>query len=149
VYPAPAPVSSASTVEPTATPPPPVQVLQKKDVAIVIRTTAKADKYCKAETIASVQSDIVAYVVSKGISIGTVSNSQGSLVLIIDRPMTRFLKVTIQAQDEAGNVLWSETTDCCGWGSAHMGGAATLNVLDKLHQIIDQHLEWPAAPDTD
>jgi hypothetical protein len=83
-----------------------------------------------------VQTDIVAYVASKGLSIGTESNAKMRLVLIIDRPVSAWIEITIQAQDEAGNVLWSEKVKDAGWG--HAGGKATLNVLDKLHSIIDK-----------
>jgi len=110
----------------------------KMDVAFVMRTTAKADKYCKPQTIALLLSDVTAYLTSKGLSLGNVANSQIVLVLIVNRPISKWIEITVQGQDPDGNVLWNEKLSDGGWG--HLGGQALLNVLDKVHSIIDARL---------
>jgi hypothetical protein len=137
----PTPVSTASVTSSPVTLP---QVVAPKTdtVAIVIHTTASADKYCKPETIASVLSDTTAYVQSKGFTLGTVANSKTTLVLIVNRPMSKWIEITVQGRDASGNSLWSEkateTTMAAQW---HMGTKGTLTALDKVHQIIDAHLQ--------
>ncbi len=107
-------------------------------VAIVLRTTASAEKYCKPQTIASVLSDTNAYVTSKGMTLGTAGTSKTMLVLIVDRPMSKWIEITVQGRDGAGNVLWSEKASDGGWG--HLGTQGTLNTIGKVHQILDAHL---------
>jgi hypothetical protein len=106
---------------------------------VVLLTTAKADKLQKPETIASVLSDVKAYLVSKGRTLGTVSNSATTLTLVIDRPVSKWIEITIGEKDSNGNFLWSEKASDGGWG--HMGGTGLLNTLDKVHQIIDARLK--------
>lgn len=138
----PAPPIQAQEVFDTKTPAaelePAKESAAKMDVAFVMRTTAKADKYCKPQTIALVLSDVTAYLASKGLSLGNVGNSQIVLVLIINRPISKWIEITVQGQDPDGNVLWNEKVGDGGWG--HLGGQALLNVLDKVHGIIDARL---------
>lgn len=108
------------------------------DIALVMRTTAKADKYCKPETIASVLSDTTSYLTSKGLKIGPEASAKTTLVLVVDRPMSKWLEITVQGHDRSGNVLWSEKVSDGGWG--HLGTSGMLNTLEKVHQIIDTRL---------
>ena len=112
----------------------------KRDtVAIVLRTTASADKYCKPETIASVLSDTNAYMTSKGLIQGTTSTAKTTLVLIVNRPMSKWVEITVQGRDVSGNVLWSEKASDGGWG--HLGTQGLLNTTEKVHQILDSHFK--------
>jgi hypothetical protein len=113
---------------------PPVEA----DVALVMRTTAKADKYCKPETIASVLSDTTSYLTAKGLKIGPAATAKTTLTLVVDRPITKWLEITVQGRDSAGNLLWSDKVADGGWG--HLGTTGTLNSLEKVHKIIDTRL---------
>lgn len=109
------------------------------DVALVMHTTARADKYCKPQTVASILSDTTAYLASKGLALGTVRNSKTILVLIVDRPPSKWVEITVQGQDPSGNIFWNEkVSDGGGWG--HLGEQGLLNTLDKVHHIIDSRL---------
>lgn len=124
-------LSTGDAIEQTPAPP-----MKPVTIALVMQTTAKAQKYCKPETIASVLSDITAYMTSKGMTLGNTATSSTTLVLIVDRPISKWIAITIQARDNAGNVLWSEkVSDGGGWG--HLGTVGLLNTLDKAHKIID------------
>ncbi|MFY9841858.1 MAG: hypothetical protein WCD02_10565 [Terriglobales bacterium] len=113
-------------------------VADTADIAVVMQTTAKADKYCKPETIASVLSDTISYVTSKGFKIGPAAAGKNTLMLVVDRPMSKWLEITVQGRDASGTVLWSEKVSDGGWG--HLGTAGTLNTLEKVHRIIDTRL---------
>ena len=113
-------------------------VANTTDIAVVMQTTAKADKYCKPETIASVLSDTISYLTSKGFKIGPAATNKTTLMLVVDRPMSKWLEITVQGRDTSGTVLWSEKVSDGGWG--HLGTAGTLNTLEKVHRIIDSRL---------
>jgi hypothetical protein len=106
-------------------------------VAVVIQPTASALRACKPETISSVLNDTNAYVTSKGMTLGTTENSSRSLVLILNRPVTRWMEITIQERDRSGNVLWSEKVSEGGGWAIRMGTAALVDMLEKVHKIID------------
>jgi hypothetical protein len=111
-------------------------------VAIVMHTTASAEKYCKPETIASILSDTNAYVTSKGLILGTAATSKTTLVLIVNRPVMKWIEITIQGRDGSGNVLWGETVSEGAWAaSTHLGTQGMLNTLEKVHQVIDARLK--------
>jgi hypothetical protein len=115
----------------------------KLDIALVMRTTERADKYCKQQTITSILSDVTAYLASKGLSLGNVANSNSVLVLIVDRPISKWIQITVQGQDPSGNVLWNEKVTG-SW--IYMGQQELLNNLDKVHRIIDIHLSKQMLP---
>jgi hypothetical protein len=104
-------------------------------VAVIVQPTASAQKYCKPETISAVLSDANAYLTSKGMTIGTTATSSRTMVLIVNRPISKWIEITVQERDHAGNVLWSEKVSDSGWG--HLGTTGLLNTLEKVHKIID------------
>jgi hypothetical protein len=104
-------------------------------VAVIVEPTASAQKYCKPETIAAVLSDSNAYLKSKGMTIGTTANSSRAVVLIVNRPMSKWIEITVQERDHAGNVLWSEKVSSGAWDRS--GTAGILNTLEKVHKILD------------
>ncbi len=107
-------------------------------VALVMQTTASAQKRCKPQTIADILNDTTAYLTAKGVAVGTAESSTYALVLVINRPASKWLEITIQARDRNGNMLWSNTVSDGGWG--HLGTEATLKTLEKLHQVIDSKI---------
>ena len=133
-----APVTSQTALQATS-----VRAPQPKlgTVAIVMHTTAAAEKYCKPETIASILSDTNAYVLSKGLILGTAATSKTTLVLIVDRPVMKWIEITVQGRDGSGNVLWSETVSEGAWAaSTHLGTKGMLKTLEKVHQVIEARL---------
>jgi hypothetical protein len=129
-------------VHPASTEPPAMAIVEGKSlpnsaatIAVIIQPTASAQKYCKPETIASVLNDANAYLTSKGMTIGTTATSSRALVLIVNRPISKWIEITVQERDHAGNVLWSEKVSDGGWG--HLGTSGLLNTLEKVHKIID------------
>ena len=112
-------------------------------VAVIVEPTASAQKYCKPETIAAILSDANAYLTSKGMTIGTTATSSRALVLIVNRPMSKWVEITVQERDRAGNVIWSEKVSDRGWG--HLGTTGLLNTLEKVHRILDAKVQESQA----
>ena len=108
-------------------------------IAVIVQPTASALKYCKPETISAILQDVNAYLTSKGMIIGTTAASSQSVVFIVNRPMSKWIEITVQGRDRAGNVLWSEKVSDGGW--AHSGGTGLLNALENIHKIIDAKIE--------
>ena len=111
-------------------------------MALVVRSTANADKYCKPETIASVMTDVNSYLLSKGLTLGPVATSKTSIVLIVDRPVMNWIQITVQGRDSSGNLLWSDKVSDSAWAaSAHATGTKSLlNTLAKVHSSVDAHM---------
>jgi hypothetical protein len=103
-----------------------------------MRTTARGDRTFKAKTVPSIQSDLISYLTAKGFTLGTIETSSTVLILIVDRPISKWIEITIEGQ-AAGKILWSEKISDGGWG--HLGDTALVNILDKVHKIIDARLQ--------
>lgn len=131
------PIVPPPTSQPSTQPTPSMTQPVLDTVAVEIHTTASANKYCKAETIASVLSDTNAYLTSKGWVLGKVATSKKALVLIVDRPFTKFIEITVQGRDMTGNLLWSEKVSAA---NSWTGSQALLDTMAKVHLVIDTHL---------
>lgn len=106
-------------------------------VALVLEATARATKYCKPETISSVHSDVLAYLNSKGVAVGSTQDSAYTLLMTVDRPPSKWLVITLQTKSTAG-ILWSKTISNGSW--VKTGTGAMLKVLDVVHATIDANL---------
>jgi hypothetical protein len=141
VVPVAAAVPSAAPATSPAIAPAVVPLSEANTVAIVVRTTAAAELRCKPETIASIQSDINAYVTSKGMTLGTIATSRTSLVIIVDRPVAKWIEFVVQGRDSAGSVLWSDKVSEGAWSTSSSGSKSLLNNLDKVHKVIDARMQ--------
>jgi hypothetical protein len=136
------PAQQVPPAQPQESPSPaPASPVIESDVAVVMQKTAAAEKRCKPETISSVLSDTVSYLTGKGFTIGTSDSAHIKLTLIVDRPMSKWLEITVQGRDRSGNLLWSEKV---GDGSSfHLGTTGALVTLEKVHKVIDSRLVLP------
>ncbi|HLJ47155.1 MAG TPA: hypothetical protein VKU01_14160 [Bryobacteraceae bacterium] len=116
-----------------------------RTLAVLIKPTAAAQVRCKPETISAVLNDVIAYLTAKGITLETTMNAATVLVVVIDRPVSRWLAITVQERDHADNVLWSEKVSDTAF-PMHMGTAGLLNTLEKLHKLIDTKMADRYAP---
>lgn len=106
--------------------------------ALDIQVTANAQKRCKPQTITDIMNDTSAYLTAKGVAVGTTDESNYMFTLVVDRPMTKWVEITVQARDKAGNLLWSEKAS--GGGHGFSGTNGMLKALEKVHQAIDAKL---------
>lgn len=134
-------------------------------LVFVIRTKGH-QKYSKVEVFDTVVKDVFAYLNEKQISLAkdefggrthandempveTVmniardANASSVLCLIVDRPVTKWVKVTLRAYDITGKQLWEEKAESGGG----LSGAHGLRVtLDRLRSALDKHVGNEGLP---
>jgi hypothetical protein len=123
-------------------------------------------KYSKSEVFHSVVDDVSSYLATKDVAlakdefggrthaedempISTVlhiardANAAYVLYLIVDRPVTEWIKVTVRCYDLSGKQLWEESATGGGkWTGIHRRHV----ILDRLHQLLDKRLGQPGLP---
>jgi len=123
-------------------------------------------KYSKSEVFLTVVDDVSAYLKGNHVSLvkdefggrthaeadmplSTVldiardSNARYLLYVVVDRPLTKWIKVTVRAHDLAGKQLWQEETSSGGG----LTGAHGLRVmLERLHKLLDKRLGQEGLP---
>jgi S1-C subfamily serine protease len=77
--------------------------------------------------------------------VGSVERAGGSAVIVItvDRPMTKWIKVDIDAYDTAGKKLWTESE---AEGGGMTSGGKIDSALDKLKLKLATHIGSAALP---
>lgn len=65
------------------------------------------------------------------------------LLVTVDRPVTKWLKVTVQAYDLNAKLLWSEVASS---GGGLSGGGAPAKVLKTLRKKLDRRVGKPGLP---
>jgi hypothetical protein len=65
------------------------------------------------------------------------------LYLIVDRPVTKWIKVTLRAYDLSGKQFWQEETASGGGFSGAHGLRVTL---ERLHKLLDRRLGQEGLP---
>src|SRR5712692_4801143 len=69
------------------------------------------------------------------------------LYVVIDRPPTKWLKVTVQCDDTAGQRIWEEQADSGrAWASARAITEGRQNALHKLREELNNRLGQPGLP---
>jgi hypothetical protein len=113
----------------------------RADIGIKMQTTRRAEKFGRIPYTKEVLEDTTAYLTTKGYLIGTIQNSNLILVLTLDRPITKWIEIVVQAKDPAGNILWSAKASKHGVSSQlTMREAGLEGALDDLHKIMDTHI---------
>lgn len=77
------------------------------------------------------------------LAIARDSRASYLLYLIVDRPVMKWIKVTVRAYDLNGEPLWEETV-ASGGGIA--GGHGLRVALERLHRELDKRLGQPGLP---
>ena len=67
------------------------------------------------------------------------------LYVIVDRPASKWLKVTVQCYDATGQQIWKEESTGGGerFSSLFTSGKATRNTLENLHEELNRRLGQP------
>jgi hypothetical protein len=109
------------------------------DVALVVHPTARAVRYCKPETVSAISADFLEYFKVREYALGTSDKAEIILDVTIDRPISKWVELTVSAKTASGETLFSEKLS--GGGSTDANGTAALrNTLDKAHKLMDQKL---------
>ena len=61
------------------------------------------------------------------------------LYLTVDRPVTKWVKITLQCFDLSGKLLWQEVTD--GWGRSGKGGV--YKAVEKMGKKLEARMGGP------
>jgi hypothetical protein len=81
--------------------------------------------------------------ISTVLNIARDANATYVLYLIVDRPITKWVKVTVRCYDLSGKQLWEESTADAGGLTGIPRLRATLN---RLHRLLDKRLGQPGLP---
>jgi hypothetical protein len=79
-------------------------------------------------------------------SLLNLTKNAGATFLVlatIDRPASKWIKVTVQAYDLTGALLWSEEASS---GGGLTGGGAPGKVMKSLSKKLDPHIGGPGLP---
>ena len=132
---------------------------------VAYRTQAHI-KYSSPDVFHSFAGDLIAYLKSQDVnliedpergilqtdesfsteSLLNLTKNAGATYLLlatIDRPKTKWLKVTVQAYDLSGALLWTEEASN---GSGLAGGGAPAKVLKSLTARLDPRIGGPGLP---
>jgi len=130
---------------------------------LFVQRTKGHINYSKSEVFYSVVDDVYSYLATKDVAlakdefggrthaedevpISTVlhiardANATYVLYLIVDRPFTKWIKVTVRCYDLSGKQLWEESAADAG---GLTGGHGLRVTLDRLHQRLDKRLGQP------
>ena len=81
--------------------------------------------------------------ISTVLNIARGANATYVLYLIVDRPITEWIKVTVRCYDLSGKQLWEESA---AGGGKWTGIYRRHVILDRLHQLLDKRLGQPGLP---
>jgi hypothetical protein len=69
------------------------------------------------------------------------------LYVVVDRPPTKWLKVTVRCDDAKGQQVWQEQVDSGrAWANAKAIARGTQNALQNLHEELSKRLGQPGLP---
>lgn len=120
-------------------------------------------KHSKSEVFHRVVDDVYSYLATKDVAlakdefggrthaedevpISTVlhiardANATYVLYLIVDRPVTKWIRVTVRCYDLSGKQLWEDSAADAG---GLTGGHGLRVTLDRLHRLLDKRLGQP------
>lgn len=135
-------------------------------VFVFVQRSARHVKYSHSEDFHNAMNDLLDYLKSKNVAIAvdefggrnsaeastpmeTVMNiardakASGVLYVEVDRPISKWIKITVQSLDIGGKQLWQEEASSGGG----LSGAHGLEVTTKkLHVALDKHLGQQGLP---
>lgn len=106
------------------------------NVALDVLTTARAKEYCYAGASDDLLDDLRAYMTLNRVPLSNAVDVSYTLSVIVDRPMSKHIELTVQARDSANVLLWTDTVI---WGEK-LTPNDTVRVLDRIHEVINAKL---------
>jgi len=128
---------------------------------LYFQRTRGHEKYSTPEVFQQVVNEIQAYLTTNGVAALTEGNSLSAgaelplsavqemardsgaaylLYVVVDRPMSKWLKVTVQCFDASGREVWQEEASA---GGGLTGGKAPHDTLQKLREELNRRLGQP------
>lgn len=150
---------------PTGPPTTSTSAVQQKVFVFVQRTDRHA-KYSNHETFQNVVNDLMEYLKTKNVAIavdefGGRNAAEGAtpldiifniardakansvLYVVVDRPVTKWLKITAQCLDMNGKQIWQEEASSGGGMSGEHGFEVSTK---KLHEQLERRIGQPGLP---
>jgi len=135
-------------------------------VFVFVQRASSHVKYSKSDVFHDVLNDVLGYVKEKNVAMATDqfggrSNSENEMPLatvqgiardagatyllyaLVERPITKWIKVSVRCYDMAGQKLWEEQAES---GGGMSGGHGLRVTLDRLHERLDTRVGQPGLP---
>lgn len=148
-----APASAAATVE-------------QQKVFVFVQRTDRHAKYSSPEVFHNVLNDLLDYLKTKNVAIavdefGGRNHAEGAtpldtiftiasdvkassvMYVVVDRPLTKWLKITVQSFDMNRKQLWTEEVSS---GGGMSGGHGFEVCTKKIHAQLDKHVGQDGLP---
>ena len=139
---------------------------EQQKVFVFVQRTDRHAKYSKPEVFHNVLSDLMEYLKTKNVAIavdefGGRSYAEGAtpldtiftiahdskansvMYVVVDRPMTKWLKITVQAFDMNRKELWKEEVSS---GGGMSGGHGFDVCTKKIREQLDKHVGQDGLP---
>lgn len=153
-----APANAAQAVSPAG--------IEQAKVFVFVQRTDRHAKYSSPEVFHNTLNDVLDYLKGKNVAIAvdefggrnhaegvtpmeTVfniardANASSVLYVVVDRPVTKWLKMTVQCFDMSGKQLWQEEASSGGGVSGGHGFEVTTK---KLHAQLDKRIGQEGLP---
>ncbi len=150
----------------SATPASVVATADYPKVFVFVQRTDRHAKYSSSEMFHNVLQDILAYLKSKNVAIavdefGGRDHAEGAtpldtvfsiavdakastvMYVLVDRPLSKWLKITVQSFDMNRNQLWMEEVSSGGGLSGSHGFEVCTT---KIHALLDKHVGQVGLP---
>ena len=144
----------------------PSQPAASPQVFVFVQRAQSHVKYSKSEVFHNVLDDLLGYLKSKNIAMATDqfggrTNSEDQMPLttvqgiardsgakylfyvLVERPITKWIKVTMTCYDISGQKLWEEQGES---GGGLSGGHGLQVTLGRLHEKLDKRIGQPGLP---
>jgi hypothetical protein len=110
------------------------------DVTVTMSRTAAHDTHSSSQIAFALLDAVVEHLESKGFKVTSDQDAETPhrLHLLVDRPLMKWVKVTVQALDSSGELLWQEVAESGGGLSGSHGLRVTR---ERLQKLLDKRLE--------
>ena len=135
-------------------------------VFVFVQRASSHVKFSKSEVFHNVLDDLTSYFKQKNVvmavdQFGGRTNSEEEMALstvqsiardagatyllyaLVERPLTKWIKVTVSCYDMSGQRLWAEESSS---GGGFSGGHGLEVTLDRLHEKLDKRIGQPGLP---
>lgn len=135
-------------------------------VFVFVQRAQSHVKYSKPDVFYDVLNDVLGYLKERNVAMATDqfggrSNSENEMPLttvqgiardagatyllyaLVERPITKWIKVSVRCYDMAGQKLWEEQAES---GGGMSGGHGLRVTLDRLHEHLDKRVGQPGLP---
>jgi hypothetical protein len=144
----------------------PTTPAEQTKVFVFVQRTDRHGKYSKSEVFHDAMDDLLAYLKEKKVAIAVdefggrnyaesatpmetvfkIARDAGAnsvLYVVVDRPLTKWIKVTVRCYDMTEKQLWIEESSN---GSSMSGGRGLKSTEQKLRERLDKHVGKEGLP---